>query len=149
MIAKLDIKRNKIIKTRDGRDMVLQINVENTMNREGEKRGSSKGIRKNREIVDNQKTTAGIFEIYNKERRLGEIITGRAHRRKQKQEKAASNLLEKFQQMDDRTIITKMNTGHKERSVSVSYKNRKLCRAIIVHVLTAHTNTYIRNKNGL
>lgn len=89
MIAKINIKRNKIIKTRDGRDMVLQINVGDTMNREGEKRGSSKVIRKNREIVDNNQKT--IFEIHNKERTLGE----------QKQEKAASNLLEKFQQMDD------------------------------------------------
>lgn len=70
MIAKINIKRNKIIKTRDGRDMVLQINVGNTMNREGEKRGSSKVIRKNREIVDNNQKT--IFEIHNKERTLGE-----------------------------------------------------------------------------
>lgn len=70
MIAKINIKRNKIIKTRDGRDMVLQINVGDTMNREGEKRGSSKVIRKNREIVDNNQKT--IFEIHNKERTLGE-----------------------------------------------------------------------------
>lgn len=80
MIAKINIKRNKIIKTRDGRDMVLQINVGNTMNREGEKRGSSKVIRKNREIVDNNQKT--IFEIHNKERTLGEFITGRTLQRK-------------------------------------------------------------------